>query len=214
MYVATYVETPAPGRRPKRLLDLECDFCGTPFEKAFSANVVVQVEHFCSRLCSQRAHRHLCVQARIQPDVVARQQATVQERFGVKTVLALPEVHALSNTPEACLKRHETMVRNGSYFSSRPEERCYELLCEKFGAGDVERQVWVNRWPIDFYVKSIDTYVQEDGVYLHGLDRPIEVIAERRTEKDRQIHEKWLTDRRQNAWFVKNGKRLVRITDK
>jgi len=40
------------------------------------------------------------------------------------------------------------------------------------------------------------------------------LLAERRTEKDRQIHEKWLTDRRQDAWFAENGKRLVRITDK
>jgi hypothetical protein len=55
--------------------------------------------------------------------------------------------------------------------------------------------------------------VQLDGVYWHGLDRPIDVIAERRTKRDAQIHKKWLMDREQDRWFVENGMRLIRITD-
>ena len=75
------------------------------------------------------------------------------------------------------------------------------------------RQYVVHRWPIDFYIKSIDTYVQLDGVYWHGLDRPIEAIAEHRTKRDVQIHKKWLIDRQQVEWFASRGLRLVRITD-
>jgi hypothetical protein len=61
--------------------------------------------------------------------------------------------------------------------------------------------------------RSIDTYVQLDGVYWHGLDRPIELIAEHRTKRDVQIHKKWATDREQDAWFAERGMKLVRITD-
>lgn len=169
----------------------------------YGANSACQIPHV----------RKSCLEKGQTSEAKAKRKATTLAHFGVESVLSLPQIHHLANTPEACLKRHETMVRNGTYFTSRPEERCYELLCEKFGSDDVFRQVWMNRWPIDFYIESIDTYVQEDGVYLHGLNRPIELIAERRTEKDRQIHEKWLTDRRQDAWFLEKNKRLIRITD-
>ena len=98
--------------------------------------------------------------------------------------------------------------------SSKPEEKLYTLLCAWFDVDNVSRNVFVNsRWPIDFYIKSIDTYVQLDGIYWHGLDRPIEVIAEHRTKRDAQIHKKWLTDREQNRWFSEREMNLVRVTD-
>jgi hypothetical protein len=31
-------------------------------------------------------------------------------------------------------------------------------------------------WPVDFYVKSINTYIQYDSEYWHGLDRSIDVM--------------------------------------
>ena len=105
------------------------------------------------------------------------------------------------------------MKRNGTYGKSKPEDHLYEILCEMFSADDIERQVTVHKWPIDFYVKSIDTYIQFDGAYWHGLDRPIEVIAEHKTPRDVQIHKKWLTDQRQNEWFKEHNMKLIRITD-
>jgi len=107
------------------------------------------------------------------------------------------------------------MKRNKTYKKSSSEDHCYDLLCGHFGQDDVERQVIIpgTRWLIDFYVRSIDTYVQFDGVYWHGLDRPIEVIARGITERDVQIQHKYLTDRAQNDWFKAHGKYLVRITD-
>lgn len=173
----------------------------TVFER-YGANSACQIPHV----------RKACMNARIQPDVIANQQATVLARFGVKSVLSLPEVHVLANSPEAQKKRHETMKRNGAYYKSRPEEQCYLLLCERYGT--VERQVWMNGWAIDFYVPCIDTYVQEDGVYLHGLDRQIEIIKECKTKKDAEIYRKWQRDREQDEWFKSTGRRLLRITDK
>jgi very-short-patch-repair endonuclease len=112
-------------------------------------------------------------------------------------------------------KCHATMKRNSTYRKSSDEDRCYKALCDRFGVDDVERQVRISgkRWAIDFYVKSLDIYVQLDGVYWHALNRPFEEVAKHKTKRDAQIHKKYLIDRAQDAWFKAAGKRLVRITD-
>lgn len=142
-----------------------------------------------------------------------KRERTCRDRYGHSTALNTVTAREKNQSPECQRKKHETMRQNGTYGSSLPEERCFLLLCELYGADNVERQVTINKWPIDFYVKSIDVYVQLDGVYWHGLDRSIEVIAEHRTKRDAQIHRKWLIDREQNQWFAERGMKLVRIRD-
>lgn len=92
----------------------------------------------------------------------------------------------------------------------------YEHLCAQHGVDNVERQVRVHKWPIDFYVKSIDTWIQVDGVYWHGLDGQLEEHRKRAAldKRSRIIVYKWETDRRQEQWFAERGMRLIRITDK
>jgi hypothetical protein len=91
------------------------------------------------------------------------------------------------------------------------------LLVNQYGESNVLRQVRVTPyWIVDFYVSSIDTYIQFDGVYWHGLDRPIEQIKESGTFghiRDASIYRKWCVDRQQDKWFLETGKKLVRITD-
>lgn len=152
------------------------------------------------------------VEAASSAESAKKRKKTTRERFGVDSVLALPEVHALSNTPEKCQQRHETMRDNGTYFTSKPEDKMYAYLTEKYG--EVERQVPVNGWPIDFYVKSVDTYVQFDGEYWHGLDRSLDEIRQFKTPRDKTILRKYEIDREQERWFVENNMKLVRITDK
>lgn len=96
-------------------------------------------------------------------------------------------------------------------WSSKAEARFGDLLRERFG--EIKHQKWVNGWPIDFYIPSIDTYVQFDGVYWHGLDRPIELIRASKLVRDQAIVKKWETDRKQDEWFATQRLRLVRITD-
>jgi hypothetical protein len=140
---------------------------------------------------------------------------TLLSRYGVTNPSQLERTKIASHSPASRAKRHATMKANCTYGkSSKPEEKLYTLLCAWFDVDNVSRNVFVNsRWPIDFYIKSIDTYVQLDGIYWHGLDRPIEVIAEHRTKRDAQIHKKWLTDREQNRWFSEREMNLVRVTD-
>ena len=106
------------------------------------------------------------------------------------------------------------MKRNGSYAKSKIEDEFYEALCAHFGKDDIERQSSVNGWPIDFFVKSRQTYVQFDGVYWHGLDRPLNMILENKSPRDRVIYGKWLTDCQQDEWFYLQNLKLVRVTDR
>jgi len=145
-----------------------------------------------------------------------KQVATNLSRYGVENVSQLAYAKQRANSVNACIKRHETMKRNGTYGKSRSEDRFHEFLCVNFGEDNVVRQVLIEntKWAIDFYVKTIDTYIQFDGAFWHGLDRPIDVIKEFKTSRDRVICHKYDTDREQDKWFKINNKRLVRIIDK
>jgi len=124
------------------------------------------------------------------------------------------------------LEKREKRAKNNrlSYFRhnrntavSSGELKLYEILRRKIP--DIIHHKWVKSdnevWCIDMYIPSINTYVQFDGIYWHGLDRDISEIerAAKQRDIDKSILEARKRDMRQNEWFLKNGKRLVRITD-
>jgi very-short-patch-repair endonuclease len=145
---------------------------------------------------------------------IKARKTTCLKRYGKTSFLATQACRDRLNEPDVAKKRHETMKRNKTYATSSGEERLYVLLCERFGKENVMRQHVVGRWAIDFYVKSVDRYVQFDGVYWHGLDRPLSVIAEHKTSRDVIIHKKHATDIEQNTFFSEQKFSLIRITDK
>lgn len=120
--------------------------------------------------------------------------------------------------PEQARRVLEKRAREGTLFKSKPEDTFHVALVEKFSEDDVIRQVVMNKhWCIDFYIKSINTYVQFDGVYWHGLDRHVELIKESARsghKRDMGIYRKWLVDQQQTKWFIDNDLKLVRITDR
>ena len=62
---------------------------------------------------------------------------------------------------------------------------------------------------IDFYVKTIDTYIEFDGIYYHGIDRPINVVI----EKSPKIYRKYLRDRELDVLMLNNRMNLIRIRE-
>lgn len=132
-------------------------------------------------------------------------------RYGVPYIMQVKSIVDSIDWLALVKKRHETMKKNGTYGKSKAEDGFYDLLCSHFS--EVERQYSVNGWPMDFYVPALDLCVQFDGIYWHGLDRPTEEITEFESPRDRVIYEHFLTDSKQNSWFSKNNKNLIRITD-
>lgn len=162
--------------------------------------------------------------------VIDKMRTTFQERYGqgVTAALHVPgakekrcrthlERYGFEHTFQVEIfkqKRNTTRRTNmPKNFISRPEMRLKAFLEERFGEGAVKHQRWVNGSPIDFYVKTIDTYVQLDGRYWHGLDRPTEDIRLSERPRDQTIYQRLLNDRRQNGWFAEKGLSFVRITD-
>jgi hypothetical protein len=149
-------------------------------------------------------------------------------RHGVSNPFESQEICAAAGA--TCLIRYGTMVpmrniavknkklrtqrANNTFNVSKPEDLCWKFLCCRYGTKNVERNVTVNyRWPVDFLIVSLATFVQIDGVYYHGLDRPLAEISKHCTATDVQIHKKYLTDREQDIWFPANNIKLVRVTD-
>lgn len=144
------------------------------------------------------------------PQLKRQQEQTMIERYGVPFSVQSAVIRAKYDWFAIAQKRHETMKREGTYGKSKPEDKLHTVLCEIFGSDSVERQSWVHKWPIDFYVKNIDTYVQYDS-YWHGVGRTIEEVAEYKTRRDVVIHRKMLTDIAQGEHFVQYNMKLVRI---
>lgn len=219
---------PIESLKPRRIAICLCDVCKSEFQISDHVSEKSQRKHhFCSMRCRCVAQKQDGVlyksHAFIRSDVLEKSlKASHTPEAEKKRSESLRNYHANKpsdwqnpgNSVEACAKRHQTMKRNGTYQKSLPEDALYVYLCEKHGYQNVERNAWVNdRWPIDFYIKDIDTYVQLDGVYWHGLNRPIEIIAAYKNKRDIVIHRKWMTDREQDRWFVEQGMKLVRLTD-
>lgn len=60
--------------------------------------------------------------------------------------------------------------RNGTINDSKPEKAAYALLVEKFGEDDVIAQYRSERYPFkcDFYIKSIDMFIELNAYWMHG----------------------------------------------
>jgi len=153
-------------------------------------------------------HRHGAQHPLQAPGPKAKRLATVKEKFGMDP-LAMPENR--KHLSEAGQKGYRTTAKRiGSWILSKPEIDMVKFLRDRYG--DVDQQAEVDapvgkRYFIDAYVKSLNTYVQLDGEFWHGLDKPYDQLHE--NGKKAYDH-----DRIQDTWFLSLHKTLIRITDK
>lgn len=93
------------------------------------------------------------------------------------------------------------MKKNGTYHTSNAEEFMYAILLNNY-----QHVVRQHKFPIgglsDFYISSIQTYVQVDGDYWHGFNRTIEEVELFVTPRDRQIFVTMNNDLKQNEFFA------------
>lgn len=67
-------------------------------------------------------------------------------------------------------KKYESKIYHKTYGTSKEEEEIYKLLCEKYG--EVKRQYKSVKYPFacDFFIPSIDTYIEYQGFWTHGRE--------------------------------------------
>lgn len=135
------------------------------------------------------------------------------KKYGVKNPLMSSEIKSKIDYVANFKKAHATNKKNGTYKLSKAENALYDLLCDFYGEKNIIRQVLINNWNIDFYIKNINTYIQLDGVYWHGLNRDIETIKKSSNDRDKNIIKIYYKDIMQNNWFKKNNIKFKRITD-
>ena len=135
------------------------------------------------------------------------------EKYGTPA-FAGSEIWRLKIDPkEIAQKAWKTKIKNGTCSTSIPEEKLYVVLCDEFGFENVQRQVSIMRQWIDFYIISINLYVQLDGIYWHGLDRDINEIKKSPTRLDKHIYKTHLRDRKLDEYMKNNNMKMIRITD-
>ena len=144
-------------------------------------------------------------------DVREKSKVTCMLKYGADHPIKCPEIKGKIDYKAAWRKQHETKKKNGSYKRSKAEDLCFKSLEAKYGL--VERQCEIDGRLIDFFVPSINTFIQFDGVYWHGLNRSIEKIKASLAPRDASIYKKWLDDQIQNETFKTLNLKLVRITD-
>jgi hypothetical protein len=139
---------------------------------------------------------------------------TYRDRYGVKNPFS-------AGSP---FRKHDDHVKGGQagYRAlikrlgdtalSKPEALMAKFLREHYGNDNIDQQVEVQHgktkpWLIDFKIITMNTYVQVDGVFWHGLDRQYEELHEtKRAQYD--------ADRQQDEWFRTRGIKLVRVSDR
>src|SRR5258708_2015849 len=95
------------------------------------------------------------------PGAMEKAKVTNIKRYGVKNPMQNPIV---------VMKGLTTKQRNGKNVSktNKIEQRLKLALEKIFSAENVQHQRWFKRHPVDFYIKSIDTWIEHDGEFWHG----------------------------------------------
>ena len=115
-------------------------------------------------------------------------EETMEKRYGHKSYLSTDEISLMRNNREIQDKITITKKKNHTFNKSKIEDECYELLVSKFGKSNVERQYKSERYPFycDFYISSIDWYVEFNGSWTHGKH-----AFDEHNEDDLKLVEKW-----------------------
>lgn len=116
----------------------------------------------------------------------------------------------LAHTPEAYAKGQATREQKGiGRFTSQAEHTFYSECVRRYGQVDRWRYLRMpgNHSCVDIFIPRYSAYIEVDGIYWHGLDRPYEELEDR-------IRRKFNRDREMDAFCSAQGIRLFRITDR
>ena len=129
-------------------------------------------------------------------------RSTLLEHYGVTSPMKSDEIKNKYDFFDIAKKSFATKLRNGTTNTSKPENNLYEILVNKFGKDDVIRQYCDdNRYPFhcDFYIKSIDLFIELNLYFTHGK-HPFGTVKD---EDDKQLSI-W-KDRAKKSKFYENA---------
>jgi hypothetical protein len=194
--------------------------------RRFGVEHALQSKELYQKFQNTLMRNHNVMQSMASPQIREKQIKTMRQNWGVDYAMQLQHVKdALMSGSIAKFGvpfpmqniEHQKKIfsqRDGMTWMSKPEKQFRILLEEKFGKENVKvQQLLEGKWSVDFYVLTIDTWVSFDGVYWHGLDRPLDEIKNSLKPRDIAIYKKWIKDRELDIYMTERNMRLVRITD-
>lgn len=106
---------------------------------------------------------------------INKRKETMKERYGVEYFSQSDQFKQLWTDKDFVKKVKEkeilTKTKNKSFNQSKAEEEVYEQLLKKFNENDVIRQyedVRYGQYICDFYIKSLDLFIEYHGHWSHG----------------------------------------------
>ena len=107
-------------------------------------------------------------------EVDRKKKATSLAKYGetswTKTDWGRKALSDMGKNSKMIEKKTISMKENNSFHFSRGEELLYSKLVEIFGVDGVKREYFSNKYPYkcDFYIVTIDTYIEYNGFWHHG----------------------------------------------
>ncbi len=146
-------------------------------------------------------------------EIKEKKRTTCLEKYGVSSYSKTDEFKSRIDWDDINKRGYKTRKKNGRSPISKIEKKFGDFLIQNFGA--VDAQVEINNWLIDFFIPSLETYVQFDGDYWHGSNMSVEQLLEQANEKPQffTIAGTKIRDLQKVEWFLKNNKKLVRIKE-
>lgn len=199
----------------KRVIICKCDNCGSEFERRFKQKSLEKYSKIC--FCSRECQRQSQCKGGILHDII---QETCIKKYGVSNVSKsdISKQHSKSSRLGLRLPvrlERKSQPKKAKIFrprldskrmSSKREDEFAFILTEAYP--DTQRHVRVHRWLIDFYIPSIDTYVNFNGVYWHGRYKTDEELSNSIWKQSKTILETKRRDRDRETWFIEQGKTL------
>lgn len=114
---------------------------------------------------------------------------TMVSSYGVHNSYQLPEVRKKIDREKAS----ETKRKNKTFNSSKQEDHLYQILTELYGKNDILRQYKDPErypWSCDFYIKSLDLFIELQGFFTHG-GHPFDETNYEDLQRKSELEEKW-----------------------
>ena len=102
--------------------------------------------------------------------VKEKSKQTCLKRFGVDNYFKTRKNIEYTHSEPIIAKINETKRKNHTFNISKQEDKCYNILINKYNKEDVLRQYKSDVYPFqcDFYIKSINTYIECNFHWTHG----------------------------------------------
>ncbi len=136
-------------------------------EKSIKSLRDIKTKEKIKRTCIEKYGVKCVLQSNI---VKEKLKQTCLKRFGVDNYFKTRKNIEYTHSEPIIAKINATKRKNNTFNTSKSEDKCYNILIEKYNKEDVIRQYKSDLYPFqcDFYIKSIDTYIECNFHWTHG----------------------------------------------